>query len=156
LEQDILGRDLSGHKSIASCINSVLPTDREFTTVDVMSALEAMNSRRVWRKRSVDCHISRLRERGIVRRLSKAKGDQPAVYVRNGANVPKQPFEDMPMVDVAADVLRGKNLNVTELAVAMVEAGYQTTMSTNRGSTDSLIRRFVATECSGDFVERVR
>jgi len=68
LEQDLLGREPSTHKTIAGCINRVLPSDRPFTTVDVMTALEALDPGRVWRKRSVDSHISRLRERGVMRR----------------------------------------------------------------------------------------
>ncbi|HTQ41006.1 MAG TPA: hypothetical protein VMJ32_18470 [Pirellulales bacterium] len=137
LEQDILGKDLSGHKSIAECINSVLPSDREFTTVDVMASLEAMNSRRVWQRHSIDSHISRLRERGIVKRLTKAKGPQPAVYVRVGVDHQPAPFEDMRLVDVAAQVLQGRSLNITELAVSMLEQGYRTTM-TQRGLRNAL------------------
>jgi hypothetical protein len=59
LEQDLLGREPSSHKTIASCIDSVIPTDRVFTTVDVMASLEALDPGRVWRKRSVDSHIAR-------------------------------------------------------------------------------------------------
>jgi len=32
LEQDLLGRDVSSHRTIAACIDSALPTDRTFTT----------------------------------------------------------------------------------------------------------------------------
>jgi hypothetical protein len=130
LEQDLLGRESSRHKSIASCINRVVPADRQFTTVDIMAALEALDPRRVWRKRSVDSHISRLRDRGIVRRLSRAKGmNEPAVYIRVGVTAPSLPFEGMTLPEVIAEVLRGRSMALTEIAVAMLEAGYQTNMT---------------------------
>jgi hypothetical protein len=129
LEQDLLGRDPSTHRTIASCINSVLPSDRAFTTVDVMAALEALDSRRDWRKRSLDCHISRLREHGVVRRLRKAQNDRPALYVRVGVQTEPLPFEDKRLPEVVREVLEARQpLTSAELTMAMLEAGYQTTM----------------------------
>lgn len=133
LEQDLLGRDLSTHKTVASCIDSVIPTDRAFTTQDIMTALEALDPRRNWRKRSLDNHISRLRERGIVRRVKKSQDRQPAIYVRVGVEVEPLPFEDMTLPEVVADVLsRRQPMRQTDLVVAMLEAGYQTTMNPKR------------------------
>jgi hypothetical protein len=129
LERDLLGREPSSHKTISSCVNRVLPNDRAFTTVDVMTALEAMDPGRVWRKRSVDSHISRLRERGVVRRLQKAKGSEPAQYARVGVKVAPMPFGDKTLPEVMAEVLAGHSMTQTELAVAMIDAGYQTTMT---------------------------
>lgn len=130
LEQDLLGRDPSTHKSIASCIDTVIPTDGTFTTVDVMAALEALDPRRNWRKRSVDNHISRLRNRGIVRRVKKSQNHRPAIYARIGVEVAPLPFEDMTLPDVVAVVLKDRGpLTQTELVVAMIEAGYQSTMA---------------------------
>jgi len=87
LEQDLLGRDSPQHKTIAACIDSVIPTDRPFTTVDIMAALEALDPRRNWRKRSLDSHIARLRERGLVRRVKRSQNRQPAVYARVGVEI---------------------------------------------------------------------
>lgn len=92
LEQDLNGRDPPAHRSIASCVESVIPTDRSFTTVDIMSGLEALDPRRVWRKRSVDSHIARLREKGLVIRLKRSQLRLPAVYVREGVEVESSPF----------------------------------------------------------------
>ncbi len=39
LEQDLNGQVSSLHKTISSAIESVIPTDRTFTTVDVMTGL---------------------------------------------------------------------------------------------------------------------
>ncbi len=127
LEQDLLGKESSRHKQISACVESVIPRDRSFSTVDVMTSLEALDPGRVWRKRSVDSHISRLRERGLVRRMRKAKGTEPAVYVRVGATVPKLAFEDMTLPEVIRAVL-DRPMTQTELAVRMLEAGYDTTM----------------------------
>jgi hypothetical protein len=56
----LLGAVPTKHRTIASCINSLIPTDRPFTTVDIMAGLEALDPGRVWRKGSIDCHISHL------------------------------------------------------------------------------------------------
>ncbi len=93
-----------------------------------MTSLEALDPGRVWRKRSVDSHISRLRERGVVRRLRKSKGTEPAQYVRVGVKVAPAPFEDKTLLEVIGEVLGGHSMTQTELVVAMLEAGYQSTM----------------------------
>jgi hypothetical protein len=129
LEQDLLGRDLSTHRKISVCIERVIPQDREFTTADIMAGLEALDPGRVWRKRSIDNHISRLRERGLVRRVRKAKGTEPAIYARVGAKVTERPFQDMTLRQVIKVVLGDRAMNETELTVAMREAGYDSTMT---------------------------
>lgn len=73
LEQDLLVKEPTNRNSIASCITSVIPSDRPFTCNDVLTALEALDPRRPWRMRSIHHTISRLRERGLVRRLATAK-----------------------------------------------------------------------------------
>jgi hypothetical protein len=129
LEQDLLGREPSSHRTIASCIDPVIPTDRAFTTVDIIAALEALDPAREWRKRSVDNHISRLRHRGIIRRVKKSQNTQPALYVSAGVEVEPLPFEDMTLPEVVEQVLGDRQpLRQTDLVVAMLEAGYQTTM----------------------------
>jgi hypothetical protein len=129
LEQDLLGRESSRHKTISGSINSVLPTDRPFTTLDILAALEALDPGRVWRRRAIDHHIFRLRERGVVRRLRKAKGAELAQYVRVGVQVAALPFENKTLSEVMAEVLGDKAMSQTELAVAMLDAGYDTTMT---------------------------
>jgi len=128
LEQDLLGRESSRHKKVSACIESVLPLDQPFTTVDILASLEAIDPGRVWRRRAVDHHIFRLRERGLVRRMQKSKGTEPAVYVRVGAEVPQLPFEDMTLPEVIRAVLT-QPMSATELTVRMLEAGYQTAMT---------------------------
>lgn len=130
LEQDLCGREPTNHRTIASCIESVMPTDRVFTTVDIMTSLEALDPKRDWRKRSVDSHLSRLRGRGIVRRVKKSRNTQPAIYVRVGVEVEPLPFGDMTLPEVVEEVLKScQPCRQTELVMAMLEAGYQTTMS---------------------------
>lgn len=129
LEQDLLGKESSRHKKISACIESVIPQDREFTTVDIMTALEALDPARVWRKRSVDSHIFRLREKGLLRRVRRSHKADAAIYARVGATVEVRPFENMTLVEVVAAMLEGRSMTQTELVVAMVEAGYETQMS---------------------------
>jgi predicted transcriptional regulator len=133
IEQDILGRELSDHRSVMSCVESVMPTDGPFTSSDIVRSLEALDSRRPWRKRTVDHCISRLRSKGLVRRLSKAKAGNaecisPALYVRVGVKADSSPFGDTPLLDVLYEVLQGRALTATELTVAVLEAGYRTAM----------------------------
>ncbi len=128
LEQDLLGRDSTRHKTISSCIDLVIPRDRTFTTVDVMTALEAMDQGRAWRKRSVDGHIARLRERGLVRRIRKSQNTEPAIYARVGVEVPPRPFQDQTLAQAIQTVI-APGMNATQVSVALLEAGYETTMS---------------------------
>ena len=43
LEQDLLGREKRGHKSIASCVENIIPNDGPFTSGDVLRALESLD-----------------------------------------------------------------------------------------------------------------
>jgi hypothetical protein len=151
LEQDLLGREPTGHKTTSSCINRVLPSDRPFNSVDVMTALEALDSGRVWRKHTVDGHIARLRERGVVRRLRKSKGSEPAQYVRVGVKLEPAPFEDKTLVEVVGEVLGARSMTQTELVVAMLDAGYHSTM-TPRALRDAV--GVVLRQERGRFVQR--
>jgi DNA-binding transcriptional ArsR family regulator len=103
---------------------------------------------RVWRKRSIDNHISRLRERGLVRRVRKAKGTELAIYARLGVAVDAGPFGDKTLVQVMATVLEsaGKPMTQTELVVAMREAGYHSTMTPQalRNAVGAELRKEVA------------
>lgn len=128
LEQDLLGKVSSRHKKISSAIESVIPRDATFTTADIMAALEALDPRRAWRKRSIDNHFSRLRERGLIRRIKRATIHEPAVYVRPEAPVAAAPLEDMTLLQVIGKVLV-RPMTTTEVCVAVLEAGYQTAMA---------------------------
>lgn len=130
LEQDLLGKVSSRHKSISAAVDSVIPRDRSFTTVDVMTGLEAMDPTRVWRKRSVDFVMTRLRERGIIKRLKRASIHEPAVYARSEAPVKPAPLADMTLLQVIGKVL-AKPMTSTEVVVAVLEAGYETAMGRN-------------------------
>jgi hypothetical protein len=130
LEQDLLGRDRPEHRSIASCIEAAIPSDRVFNVTDILVGLEVIDQRRVWRKRSVDHHISRLRARGLVRRIQKSHGHEPAVYVRVGVKVEPIPFEGMTLPDaIGAMLAECGPLRTTEIAVKLLERGFHTTMN---------------------------
>jgi hypothetical protein len=125
LEQDLCGKVSSRYRTISSAIESVIPSDRPFTTEDIMAALEALDPGRVWRKRSLDSHLSRLRERGLVKRLRKATLRERAVYARADFGTEG---ESRPLRAVIAEVLT-RPMTLTELTVAVVEAGHKS--STN-------------------------
>ena len=132
VEQDITGRDPSDHRSISSCIESVIPSDRPFSTVDIMAGLEALDPARVWRRRSIDNHVSRLRKRGLVRRLQRSKGaGEPAIYIRADVEYDNGEFDDTPLKE-AVQAVREQNgmaLTATDIVVLLAEKGYQTQMS---------------------------
>lgn len=127
LEQDLVGRESSRHKMISTSINNVLPRDRTFTVVDIVTSLEAVDPTRHWRKRSVDCHISRLREMGILRRIKKSQGREPAVYAVADLDVPRLPFEGLTLGQSVAKVLV-RPMSAIEVTVALIEQGHHTTM----------------------------
>jgi len=115
IEQDILGRDSSTHKSISSAVYNILPQDRPFTLDDLMASLEGIAPGRLWRRRSVDSVVFRLREKGILRRLRRSKKNDPAIYVRVGVKVEQRPFENMTIKEVASQLLAEKPPSLTGL-----------------------------------------
>lgn len=129
LEQDLTGKEMSSHRKISECIERVIPTDREFTTTDIMTALEALDSGRIWRMNSIINHLSRLRQRGLVRRVRKAHKTEPAVYARLGVQTEPRPFQDMTLPQVIKATLAAGPMNTTEITVAIREVGYDTTMT---------------------------
>jgi len=128
LEQDLLGSVTSRHVSISASIESVIPRDRIFTTLDIMAALEAKEPGRVWKPGSINNHISTLRRKGIVRRLKKSNGTAPAQYAMKDAKVEERPFGDATLAAVVAKMLTHP-MTQTELTVALLEAGYITSMN---------------------------
>jgi hypothetical protein len=100
VERDLLGREPGSLRSIQASVERVIPADRPFTGADILLALEAIDPRRPWRRRSVDHSIARLRQKGLVRRLSKPRnggqrGSSPATYVRAESPVKPSPFAAM-------------------------------------------------------------
>jgi hypothetical protein len=147
LEQDLTGRESSRHKPVSACISAVLPRSEPFTAPEILAALEALDGSRVWIKKTIDGYLTKLRAKGIIRRMRRHKGNEPAVYVRVGAEVDKLPFEDMTLPEVMQAVLT-EPMRPTELAVRIREAGYHTTM------TDRVFRNAVSEELRrGAFVK---
>src|SRR4051812_37945451 len=54
--------------TVIACVRKVVPPDRPFTALDIMAALEAYDRKRRWTKAAIDNAITRLRERGMIRR----------------------------------------------------------------------------------------
>jgi DNA-binding transcriptional ArsR family regulator len=90
----------------------------------------AIGSMRIRNERAVVNHIARLREKGIVKRVRRARRSERAVYARVGVEYETPPFDDMTLAQVIAEVLSKREpLRVAELALAVLEAGYDTVMS---------------------------
>ena len=143
LEQDLLGTRSHRYRKISAAIEAVIPRDRPFTTQDVMSGLEALDPGRVWRMHSVISHVTRLRERGLLTRIKRATKREHAVYTRVENPAKVVPLDDMTLLEVIRYVLT-RPMSVTEVAVACLEAGYQTEMS--NGNLRTHVKRLLCRE----------
>jgi DNA-binding transcriptional ArsR family regulator len=114
------------YQKLTACVEHAIPTDREFTMVDLMTALLALDDSRRWSKPAVHKHLATLRQKGLIRRLKKGRRGEPAVFVRTGVAVQKRPFEDMLLSEVLVKLLSDRPMNATELTVAVLESGYAT------------------------------
>lgn len=136
LEQSLCGKRSNPVKQITAIIESAIPADKSFTTDDLLAALEAKEPGRAWRKKSLNNYISRLRCRGVIKRLSKASGTEPAVYVR--AEVGPE-HDSRPLGDYIGEVLV-RPMTATEVTLAILEAGFKSRMPRHA------IRKYVASE----------
>jgi hypothetical protein len=128
LEQELLGQSTNRLTRVGAAIESVIPLEADFTTTDLLAALETAHSHRAWYKRSVDAHVNRLRERGLIRRVRGAKSNEPAVYVRVALPVRGTQVEDGSLLQAIGNALV-RPMNSSEVTVAVLEAGYQTKMT---------------------------
>lgn len=130
LEQDITGRVHTLHRKMTDCIMEVMPKDKPFTTQDIWLSLKALDSSRDWIRRSIDCHITRLREKGYLKRLRRHHGRDLAVYAFAGGEVADFPFGDKTLLEAMQDVLRDSEpLRPPELTVKLLESGFYTRRS---------------------------
>jgi hypothetical protein len=143
LERELWDGKKTRYKRLSYAIESVIPKDRPFTTVDVYSALEAMDDRRSFKKGWVISHLGRLCDRGIIRRVQKNHGKTHAIYARAGVEVELVPFESLTLPLAVETILRehGKPLFPIEIAVRLVERGFRTEMR------QDLLRGAVAACC---------
>ncbi len=130
LERELLNRELTKHKTLAECVAALMPSDRPFTVRDIMIGLEAMDDGRIWRRKSVDYHFSKLRELGVIRRIKRASVHEPAQYVKGDLQAKAVPLDDMTLEQTMHKALT-RPMTSTELTVAVIEAGYQTAMKPN-------------------------
>ncbi len=113
---------------VSTCVESVIP-DHEFTVLDILAALESLDPVRVWRRHAVNNHLSRMRDRGQIRRTRRRCGRaDPAVYASVEVDVPKRPFGNVSLVEAIAAVRGNRTMNAIELTIAVIEAGYETRM----------------------------
>lgn len=126
LEQRLLGKIDARRMQTSAAIERVIPRDQPFTVNDVMASLEALDARRVWPRASVQRHITKLRELGLVRRVQRAKVGEPATYVR-AEGPTKTEAEDKSLRQVILDAVK-RPMRTAEVVVAILEAGYKSKM----------------------------
>lgn len=124
LEQQLSGMVTARQRKVCAAIDSVLPVGKSFTTADIMAALRVIDPQRDWSQRAIDSHISRLRLKGILKRLRRSTVDSRAVYARVDFNA--EPESKSLREHIAAVLVRP--MTMAEIAVAVLEAGCKTTM----------------------------
>jgi len=124
LEQQLLGRKMPDHATLTAAVESVIPLGVNFTVVDLMRSLEAKDPGRVWCKSSVLRHVTKLRSLGLVRRVSRHKAHQSAVYIRDDQ---PEPFTKT-LKDVVAEVVTHP-MRTAEVVHAVLASGWVTTMN---------------------------
>lgn len=122
LERSLAGTNTVRMPSISAAIDSVIPSDREFTTDDIKRGLKALDPDRDWARRAIDSHIARLRERGVLRRVRRASAHERASYAR--ADLPIKE-DNRTLRDVIAAIVT-RPMTLTEICVAVTESGYRT------------------------------
>lgn len=140
VEQNLLGKISTRAKELSPSVSAAMPADRAFTVQDVLANLEAMAPGRAWKKRSLDCHMSRLVKFGILRRVRRASANERAVYCRSDLPIPTT--NPKTLSEVVREVLT-RPMRMGEIVVAVTEAGYQTTMTPRgfRGNLSQVLRK---------------
>jgi hypothetical protein len=128
LERGLLDKLPKPPRSVAAFVNSVMPKTGTFTYLDIKASLESLDPGRVWKERTIHGHLSKLRMRGIIRRLKRSTSTGYAVYTKAEHPVKVQPLDDMSLAQCIRTVLR-EPMTATEIMVAVTELGFRSTMS---------------------------
>src|SRR4051812_32081773 len=88
LENRLLDRGKPKVKRVSDCVREVMPTDRAFTSEDILEALQAFDPTRVWNRWPVTNAICAMRKRGVIYRVRKCKMGQRAMYAAKGVKAP--------------------------------------------------------------------
>lgn len=142
LENILLERGKPKVRRISDCIGAVMPTDKAFTVEDIQERLQATYPTRIWNKAVVSNHITHLKNRGVLKRVSKPKRNHNARYAVQGLKVDSGAFGDKALSDVMHELLT-EPMRPVELAVKVLEAGYETAM--NRTNMRVAINRVLRT-----------
>lgn len=144
LEQDLLGKVSTRYRKISTAIESLIPREGSFSTHDIMAGLEAIDPTRNWRKRSLDSYLSRLRDKGIIKRVRRATIHEPALYAMADTDVASK-ADDRTLVQFIRAVL-SHPMTTTEVTVAVLEAGFHTAM-TRKNLRSTISRELKADGC---------
>ena len=99
LEHGSTGRESSRHRPVRACINSVISRNKPYRPGHSSSPGSPRLGPNPAPQDDRRLHHQATRQ-GIVRRMRRHKGNEPAVYVRVGADVDRLPFEDMTLSEV--------------------------------------------------------
>jgi predicted transcriptional regulator len=125
LEKALCGTNRVRHPRANAAIEAAMPSDRPFTTEDIAKKLLALEPNREWSRHTINTHIARLRERGILKRISRPGAKQRATYAR--ADLPIK-ADSRTLGEIIAVVVT-RPMTLTEIAVAVKEAGYRTSQT---------------------------
>lgn len=110
---------------IIEMICDLIPQDRTFTFGEIVEQLQAVDPGRDFNLPSLRTFFQKLRDRGMIRRVSKVDGGC-VLWAAAGFHVTDSPFGAMSLVDVAEAVLRDAGpLWPTELVLTIRERGYR-------------------------------
>lgn len=112
------------HPSLFACVKDAVPHDRLFTIEDIVAALKSRHPGRDWKRQSVVVYVSQMASDGLIRRIRKPGGKDAAVYASTEYEGELPPFYGMTLREIVASMLAERNMNATELTVAILEAGY--------------------------------
>lgn len=126
LSQAALKRRAKPGQPIIEMICDLIPQDRTFTFGEIVEQLQDADPGRDFNVPSLRTFFQKLRDRGIIRRVSKVDGGC-VLWAATGHVIPDGPFGAMSLVDVAELVLRDAGpLWPTELVLTIQERGYRT------------------------------
>jgi hypothetical protein len=128
LENRLLDRGKPKVKRVCDALREVMPTDKPFTIQELMEALQVLDPSRIWKHTAVSNILTAWRKRGVIYRVRKPKLGGCAIYAAKGVKAPAPKLGDASLVEVMQAVAT-KPMTPTEIMVAVLEAGYETSMA---------------------------
>ena len=127
LEREFLRKQGMRVGSIAKAMDAAMPRDRPFDYRTIRELLTKRDGTKHWRKRSITNRLAVLHDQGVIKRLRRGHGTEPAVFAVAELDV-SMPFQDMTISQVIQQILGEQGpMRAKEIAVAMLEGGWHST-----------------------------